>query len=448
MNGLLERTEKIIVKWGDTVNESVKKVLAVILFAAIFTGTIGIPLFKEDSFSIVVMLGAAATCALIILFVSRESFQVRKFKSNEDVLLIVMGMCFLINALYYKVIGYFAIAVIFAGIIPALHRALAPVEKKKIFAYLCTAIVAVFGIFVIISIIAGPGISEKQYSSFLGNPNILGGFTVITVPASIYLMIKKKDGNPWIVLGLEFILGIAVSMCFMSNSRTSFIAIITQLIVCTVVLTIREARRNSNWAIICIKKGVAVALIIVLSFLMIFMILTVAKQGDSPSIFESISLSGSRLEKGLGDNENDAFTSGRMGIWKEYIDNLSFIGHASESRDIQNGVRSYINTNAHNAYIQVAYSAGIIAGIVLAIYVVIVGIKLMKKGMGFLRGKDLSDDMLLFIMAFLGFFFASLTSAGYMIFTYLPATLFWISESALAEKKDESCEKSFSNRKC
>ena len=61
MNGLLERTEKIIVKWGDTVNESVKKVLAVILFAAIFTGTIGIPLFKEDCFSIVVMLGAAAT---------------------------------------------------------------------------------------------------------------------------------------------------------------------------------------------------------------------------------------------------------------------------------------------------------------------------------------------------------------------------------------------------
>ena len=33
MNGLLERTEKIIVKWSDTVNESVKKVLAVILFA-------------------------------------------------------------------------------------------------------------------------------------------------------------------------------------------------------------------------------------------------------------------------------------------------------------------------------------------------------------------------------------------------------------------------------
>ena len=95
------------------------------------------------------------------------------------------------------------------------------------------------------------------------------------------------------------------------------------------------------------------------------------------------------------------------------------------------------NTNAHNVYIQSAYSAGLLAGIAVFIYVAIMGIELLINGLAFIfKGRELSLDKIYLITAYFAFGIASLTSAGYMMFTYLPATLFWILTYAISFKKE------------
>ena len=102
------------------------------------------------------------------------------------------------------------------------------------------------------------------------------------------------------------------------------------------------------------------------------------------------------------------------------------MGHAKESLDIDLGDRVYIGTNAHNYYIQVAYSAGIVAGIALLFMSLLV---IKDSFVGFyklFKSCNKQSYEMYYTCIAVSFVINSLTSGGYMLYSYFVPTLFWI----------------------
>lgn len=407
--------------------------LATLSLVVLLSACIVIPIQKQDSFAFVVAIGIAITSFISLLFLNKNVFSLKQYSNIQDICLIIVGLGFLLGAVLYHVIGYLAISIVFIILIPALHRIFVMDNKKTLFLSISKSVIMTFTVFVICSILFGPGLNFDQYCSFFENPNALGGVTAIVIPSASYLLLNYRT-RLTIKYGMLVYISIAISMCFLSNSRTSFIAIISQLILLTIV-TILLKKRESKVDLCWILKNVIISVIILVTiFLLLFFALTIEKTEEPPTLTECLGVGQTRFEKGLDDKDLDTFASGRMGIWKEYIENISILGHEEESRNISNGERSYVNTNAHNAYIQVAYSAGLISGVALALYMLIVGSRLFMSGIRFLVGKTLTFERIYLMMGFFAFLCASITSAGYMPFTYFPATLFWMLSSDIIEK--------------
>ena len=429
----------MIVKLNDRVKENLG--MATILL--ILMMSLMIPVFVADSFSMVVMAGTGLFCLFGLLFFELDRLNVKGFKRRYLIPLLVFGGSFLINGFYFGVIGYIAIGIVFCVILPIMQKIMSGSSHGDIAYSISKGITYGFVVFYVVSVLFGPPLGKDQYFSFLANPNIIGGLASITAASVLNIILHKKEEKNRNVWAYIFVLGLAIAMCFFSNSRTNMLAVIIQLAIVCVIEGVKLIRTfNKQKVMTYVKIIVAIVLIIVLAFGFFFCSLTYFKKIISPFTLEIIDLSnimdisGERFGKGLGE---DAFTfsSGRTVIWADYIENITLLGHSSESRDIDTGTRVMENTNAHNVYIQSAYSAGLLAGIAVFIYVAIMGIELLINGLAFIfKGRELSLDKIYLITAYFAFGIASLTSAGYMMFTYLPATLFWILTYAISFKKE------------
>ncbi|MBR5128561.1 MAG: O-antigen ligase family protein [Firmicutes bacterium] len=430
----------MIVKLNDRVKEN----LGVAIILLMLMMSLMIPVFVSDSFSMVVMAGTGLFCLFGLLFFELDRLNSKRFKFRYLIPLLVFGGSFLINGFYFGVIGYIAIGIVFCVILPIMQKIMSGSSHGDIAYSISKGITYGFVVFYVVSVLFGPPLGKDQYFSFLANPNIIGGLASITVASVLNIILHKKEEKNRNVWAYIFVLGLAIAMCFFSNSRTNMLAVIIQLAIVCVIEGVKLIRTfNKQKVGDYAKTIVAIVLIIVLAFGFFFCSLTFVKQVISPFTFvniafkDSLEISGDRFGKGLEGKDVFAFTSGRTAIWSDYIENISLLGHSSESRDIDTGTRVMENTNAHNVYIQSAYSAGLLAGIAVFIYVAIMGIELLINGLAFIfKGKELSLDKIYLITAYFAFGIASLTSAGYMMFTYLPATLFWILTYAISFKRE------------
>lgn len=426
----------------------------------LITFSLAIPIFlKGNSFAVLVTICAVTQFAGLIAIVKSKSIRFSNIRKVYLILLEIVGLSFIITGLYFRVLGYIAIFFVLGVIVPISHMILHSYGEKNALKGIANGIVTAFFIFLIISLLSGPALGAEQYFSFTSNPNIVGGLTVIVTAALIYLSFEAKDSIK--KLAIIFLIGLSTSICFFSQSRTSLITIVMQLFVAIVVIAVRKLKYNQDENLkVTIKKSIKHLLMVIIIFAVawgtfFFSMTTVKKEIASllPGIqikteLEQISLektldiSGARFTKGIDNRNGDAFTSGRIGIWKDFLENIRISGHKTEGRAINVNGRVYHGTNAHNVYLQIAYSVGAIAGVAMILLMLVILKDLIFKFIYFIRVGDVSNELVFFVMAYIGFFISALTSGGYMAYTYLPATLFWITLFVVSIKNERSCNDS------
>lgn len=417
-------------------------ILTVILFSSSWIIQL---IIGPNSFKISVLLGIVLTCGMLLFIPQRTDKVTTHINKIYFLLIHIIGISFIINGIIFHVLGYLAIGAVFFVIIPISHIIISKGDTVIILKGLAYAIIFSFIIFMIIAILFGPGLSRKQYSAFVRNPNTLGIFMIIVVSACIFLTYKKlymKSKPIFPIICMSF----AVAVCIFSQSRTSLLAIIGELLFLVFIMfPLYKLQYNNTFT--ALKKLIALILIvsfsIIVSTSLFYFTMTTIKKEISVAIpslqiktvnlenelanaDELFNLSETRFSKGIEKNDSDAFTSGRITIWNEFYNDISIIGHEKEGKDISFSGRIYESTNAHNVYLQIGYSAGIIAGIAM----VLIMLFIIKDSFIFFfrhfKGDLLDPGKVFAIVTSIGFFVVSLTSGGYMMYTYCTATLFWL----------------------
>lgn len=409
----------------------------------IFISIIPNLIFKGNSYATTVILGTVVVLILILTVMPKPycvnfgNLRIyRLLKMRYLVLFEILGIMFLINGFIFDTKSYLAIGVTFSFVIPTIHSVLGSNKAIQIEPYISKAIIISFVIIIVISLLCAPSFGKDQYTSIFTNSNIFGYYLVL-VGASLFYTIRKK-GNSWICVAL-FISSFC--FCFFSNSRTSMIAFILEIVFYFFV-SILDKIQNKNYirAKDLLKYLIAILIIIAIVFSSIFFLFTTVKkeiattfpaiqiqfEDDNISFGNSMQISKDRFGKGIGNNL-DSFTSGRVGIWTDYVKHISVLGHPKEERNIDLGLRVYENTNAHNSYLQVAYSAGIIAGVIMLLLIICLVVDILKTiVLSLVHKSRINDEFCFMVYVCIGFGIISLTAVTYMMYIYAISTYFWI----------------------
>ncbi len=432
-------------------NKRIDKIEIIVFFLLLSSATLMV-LFTSHAYSLKIMIGVVLTSpALLYVIKKREKFD----KSIAVKLVLaaqfVIGIFYGISAIKYTQIGYSLIAFSFLFIIPLLQVFFYNREDSIVYR-MSIASAAFIIFFTVISFLFGRPITTEQFGGILHNQNELGVLCTTIMPAGLLLMRSGKKG-----LGIA-IAAITTSLAIFSCSRTAFIAMFAQIAFMLVIALIELKRKRYTLKGFLKLVAIFVIVCIVVYFVMFWMF-TTAKLAVS-KIIPTFQLHGSydeyldmddlteklegRATQGLGDEEylNYNFSSGRWGIWMDYIDNIRLTGHRKEERDrVYSGTRFYASTNAHNACLQVAYGAGLPAGIGLLVITVMSAIGCLLQFYYILKGNAISEKIIYVIMIVLGFGAVTITSSSWMVFVHLPAVFFWPMVTNLfvrtKNKKDE-----------
>lgn len=435
----------------EKVNSSYKYLFVAIAQLCIIGVSLVVPVFcRENSFLIVVSFDTLITASMIFFLLNLKNKK-NHIKIPYFILLLFIGISFIFNGIYYNVIGYIAIGLIFAVIIPLLNLAFSMSSKFSVCKALASGIIFSFLMFFLISICCGPALGMAQYTSFFSNPNTLGSYMIIVVSASIFLILDAVENNKKSKFLYYMVFAFAISIAVYTNSRTSMIAIFAQILFVSIFFVIFYIKKCDYSSIKkFFKKVVLLGLLVLISFSFSFFLLTSVKieliksfpsiqvttDYDKITIRDGLARMGTRYTKGLdGDNKNDEFTSGRKEIWGTFIKNISLKGHKEEGLKVVEDKRFYQKTNAHNVYLQMAYSAGLLTGIAMLALMILAAKDLLKKIIEFLKAGQIDKEAVFTMCAALSFAVFSLTSGGYMVFTYLPTTMFYFLLYTITVKK-------------
>lgn len=412
---------------------------------------------SDLQYMVVVLCGTALLGVMLLLIFDRNACEGCLFRRIPLILTEVIGISFLFNGIYYRVLAYIAVGIIFSLLLPLLHRGIAAYGVSAFFTAASRGILISYYVMLAVSLLCGPALSMSHYTAIFENANSLGDYLIVATMALLYLLNNTDHNRKKCVLYYAMLSSLLV-FCVFSYSRTALLAILAQIVgyvAVKIILHIRNKKRT-HIGVIIKKAGVILLTFLVTACVVYGLFVPVKKQIEQwlPSIQiriekdglhggsfkDNIMGAGSYFTKGLDGNKDgnageDVFTSGRKGIWMSFAKEIKILGHASESREVIEVDRYYKSTNAHNVYLQLGYSAGILAGIAMILLLVWVAVMLIKGLIEMVQSGNLSDGFLIAALSTVGFIFPSITSAGYMLFTYLPATMFWLSLSALDVKK-------------
>lgn len=422
------------------VNSSSKYLFAIIAQICIIGVSLVVPIFYEsDFFSIIVGSNICITMiTVIVLFNCRHEKSIKKSYLS---LLLFIGVSFIFNGIYYRVIGYIAIGIVFAFIIPLINFVF---SENNIFSSakaLSLGTIISFIVFFLLSVCCGPALGMNQYTSFFSNPNTLGGYMIIVVAASIFLILDSCEELKKRSVLYYVIFAFSISVAIYTNSRTSILAIFIQIIFLSLLYMSYYIKNHDIKNLIrFLKKGLLIGALIIVCFSFTFVLLTNVKiaiiehfpnmqmttEYEKITVRDELGRMGLRYTKGvLGENGNDEFTSGRKEIWSTFIKEIHLKGHEEEGLKVVEDTRFYQKTNAHNVYLQMAYSAGALVGIAMIVLMFLVAKDLLSKIVIFFKTGKIDNEVIFTICMSLGFAIFSLTSGGYMVFTYLPTTMFY-----------------------
>lgn len=444
---------------GRTLNRKpafTNNILAVLWTLLLANPLLALIVYGKDSFSKVVIASTLILGAILVIYILQDGLKIGRLKKNYLLYMLIIGISFIVNGVYFGVIGYLAMGVTFLIVVPACNMIFASANLEKAYMFMAKGTVLAFILYTIFAFLCGPPIDENQYPALMGNSNAVGGFATVVVPAILYLIMKnnRKERRIYVVI-LILLLAASVSICYFANARTCFLALLMQLAYVAIVMIVKLVKKEgrASFKTLAVNAVIIVICSIVMFNGTFFMMTSVKQQieeklpsiqievaTDKPNyeiipLDERVELSGERFMKGIF--AKGEFTSGRIEIWPAFIQEVGFMGHASESLDVVTVTKKYKDTNAHNYYIQMAYTAGLIAGLTLLVFTFNMIVDLLKAFFLHFRGREYSVELIGTTCFALAFVLTSITSGGYMLYTYFIPTFMWLFGYPLFMKKEK-----------
>jgi len=432
---------------GTGINKNIEKmtekksaIRETIIYFLLLSNAAFMFLLTEHNYSTRILIG--------LLFVIPALFYVKKNgieRPGKPIIALWTGMAvvalfYLITGIMYRVKAYILISFVIAIIAPIIQQYFTQ-REDRIVDRMCIASAWFFALLVLLSFLFGPSLSAIQFGGILINQNALGLACVTVFPAGLALCRENK-----VKIGVLLIAADTAFIIF-STSRTAVIAVVLQMIY-ALVIGISDVAHGHIKKEKLFRSIAAIAAVSVVVFFAFFWTFTTLKEAEArmfPSIqieiddgMEDLYLKfGAHMFKGLNGEGDYSFTSGRTGIWKDYLENLTFFGHEKEERDqVVSGTRIYFTTNAHNAYIQLAYGAGIPAGLGLLLVAIMAAFGCFRKSIPGIKGKRINNKDYYAVLIVLGFGIVSITSSSWMMFVHIPATIFWAVVACLLADQD------------
>ncbi|PID82501.1 MAG: hypothetical protein CSB16_00940 [Clostridiales bacterium] len=408
--------------------------------------------------------GGYLTIFCMMLFAYFSMYNIpRDYKLNKTLYLSVflIAVAYTVSSFLLSIPSRFVIAGSLAVAIPSLGLILSDSENKSIFfiGFSIGQIILLIAL-ILISIVLAP-LGELQYSSVLLNPNYLMITVVPIIICIIYLIeLTIKNKNKKMIVFLYIMLGFALSLLFLSQSRTGGLTFIAILITWLVFMYLKkERKRNLFYKIISIFIVSFVALQILIFALVsvnrvileneiLFFgkayIYSINSHGYiedlNTSEKEEVLIDGESNTSGYLFNKNmerygkgifskGRFGSGRLDIWEATIKKLNYTGHDSNELFFVSSRPRKFMTYTHNAYLQVGYFFGIPAMILFIVFILLYIVQTLTKVYKIrFKNEFLEYDDLFVWLCFASFFVLIVPeSCCYTGFSLTIDSIFWIS---------------------
>lgn len=415
-------------------NKRITDIVFFIIFLNIFFSIIG---FYKNRTSPPILFGAILILILTLYFYF-QGRKVRLVSYKEFIPFWIIGFSYLIFGCIYLVPTYLVYGFIFIFQLPLFYNYISTIENRYLILVFSKNAVFFFIIAVIFAFILAP-ITNGQYCGILDNPNHWGEWVVFTMIPTLYLYENVVSIKLKIVLMV--LVGIETANIIFSASRTTVLAYMAIIVVFVYYKIVNNK--------ISFKRMLVAILIIILTFSSSYLLLkhitpqtasyfwgyNIDEESENVNLEEVITNVEDRYTKGIKDERS--ISSGRIEIWQTYISAISIKGHDPEPLKIIS--RSYTSgQNAHNAFLQVGYEAGMIAGFAF----IFVNLKMMWIVVRQILSKKIdSIDFFIISGLFVAFVYMLLSSefAPYNSFAMMAFWIFTIPNLIQKEKgKNES----------
>lgn len=313
---------------------------------------------------------------------------------------------------------------------------------KVIFRCLSNAILLNFCVFGLLSILFAP-VFNSQYCGIMYNPNALGQYLTAVFPFLLYSFDLSE--NKWTRRTALGSIGVLSAFIYFSRSRTAVVSVVGMLVIWIFMKLIVEKKL---W-----KKIICVIAAVIIGVPVTFGIMRVSRETinyDMHNLFpeknegftdinqkaDLSDISGAiigRLE--VKGKNADTYSTGRLGIYKEYFRILNLTGHGEEERPELYTKSHKPLTTAHNAALQIAFESGWPAGL---IYLIFNLVSLLLGLIYAFRNKKTKDYYYLPFLVSFGYFATSLLASMYLPFSNLLMLTYLLVQAPLFTKSGES----------
>ena len=349
-------------------------ILVMLLICNLYLATIGIYNYRTSP---AVLIGALITGVLsLCYFYQKKSI----YKCNWQLYLVIcIGIFYLISGIVYKSPAYLVFGFVFIVQLPFYYTMVRWKNNDDLIHKFCIWS-TIFLCLILIVTLTCCRWKGGQYSGIFNNPNLWGEILAAALIPLLYLFERTKKNK--IKFFIIVVIAICITNIILTASRTAMLACVTILIVYCIYIVPRTKK--------LLKKLICATLIICITCSITYLglryitpdetdalielgLTTEEQDNENRDLMETLE---GRYLKGIADN--GSFSSGRTLIWKEYIKELSILGNDPEPLVIANG-NNINKQNAHNAFIQIGYEAGIIAMGMMLLLVINIAYLLIRK---------------------------------------------------------------------
>lgn len=312
-------------------------------------------------------------------------------------------------------------------------------DYTKYFDWIAKSLIIIGTVTTICTFIFAP-VTEKtlignanQYIGLTFNPNRLGTLTIMIIAACLYL-ISKRD--KWAIFYMV-LSGINTGFTIMSESRAAILVVIFQMVAFIVILMrldfVKAKIKTSVFILLSI--GIVIVSVSVTEF-------TLNQIGNPPTSVKSATTDNSIVYSDSINNTSqqevsrfstkgkslDDFSSGRIEIWKWYLERMHIRGNDCTNHEVVYGNGSVVH-NAHNTFLEIPFRFGIPAGIFYALFMIGVIVVLIKSAI--IKGSR--RYVIFIVMASLAYFIEAMLDVMTLPFERGPVLLFYMSLVGLFE---------------
>lgn len=403
-----------------------REVLAlIILFISILTWSNRIINGWQLRYIVITLIGCALLYVVVALLFPIK-YENKKISYLKVIFWGLMSAIMIISALIHRIDNLlFPFLLLF--VFPVVWFVESRIENEK-FLFECVAkgLIMSFLLFFFLSLLFSP-ITMYQYTGIFTNCNGTSQYLTAVLPCILYL-ISKEDKIRYLVYT-----AFLCTIMLYTRSRTGLLAMIV-IFISWILIEAKEKCKTGE-----IKKLFKNLIFIVLLIILVFpafwglnrVAMYTIQDKFCLNAYEEImrergqtiyDTSFNYLVEGLddrvavGDRDINAYSSGRVAIWKDYVEELNLSGHSAN-----NGEFSLKHSTAHNVFLQIAYDYGIVAGIMY--FIIVVCLLFLNL---FYVWRSYSHEMLFSLMIMFGYVITALLASCVFPFSYLISFLFYL----------------------